>query len=368
MRGQWLGRVAGEVPGSVLLDLDERHDRYTGTALFVPDEVGIPSTIAFADTGSKADAVSFRALIYPVRESDRALMSRDDLAAAFPDVAHDQQAEIELKLTDAGLAVSYKTTVSSASGTLLRYEPSATSSYAPDTPMSWSEFKSQIESMDLESFVWRGQCGPWGLQTSFHRTGRVDLHRYVYEDIPRLQAVLLPHTKAFLEINSPLLTGGLYSLAQHYGYPTPLLDWTYSPYVAAFFAFRTLPKGDAGAPPARIFAFNRATWPQAIGQLTHLALARPHVTIMDLPALENDRALPQQAVAMVTNLQNIETFVRYQEQQHSQQFLLPFDLPWDERSVALRDLRTMGITAGSMFPGLDGTCEQLRHQYFETNY
>jgi hypothetical protein len=88
--------------------------------------------------------------------------------------------------------------------------------------------------------------------------------------------------------------------------------------------------------------------------------------MMDLPALENERALPQQAVAMVTNLQNIESFIRYQEQQHSQQFLISFDLPWTERSVALRDLRTMGITAGSMFPGMDGTCEQLRHQWFET--
>lgn len=366
MKGQWLGHLVGETPGNVVLDLDERRDRFTGTALFIPDDPELPSTVALADTGSKEDSLKFKAAVFPLREHDRRPMSKEELAAAFPNVAHDQQAEIELKLTEAGLFASYKTTVSSGSGTLLRYEPGAASTYAPSGSVSWSDFKSQIAEMDMDSFVWRGQCGPWSLQTSFHRTGRVDLKRYVEEDIRRLQSALIPHTKTFLEITSPLLTGGLYSLGQHYGYPTPILDWTYSPYVAAFFAFRTLPKGIDNPPAARIFAFNRATWPQAIGQLTNVALARPHVTVMDLPALENERAIPQQAVAMVTNLENIEAFIRYQEQQHSQQFLISFDLPWTERSAALRDLRTMGITAGSMFPGIDGTCEQLRHQWFET--
>ena len=367
MKGQWMGSLSGKVPGDVLLDLDERTDRYTGTALFIPHEAGVPSTVAFVDTGSKLEKVTFQAPIFPIEENDRAFMSREQLAEAHPEVAHDQQAQIDLTADGGGLAVSYKTSVSSASGVLLRYEPTATSSYVPSAPASWAEFKAQVEKMDVDNYVWRGQCGPWGLQTSFHRTGRVDLRRYVYEDIPRLQGALLPHTKTFLEMTSPLLTGGLYSLAQHHGYPTPILDWTYSPYVAAFFAFRTLPRtADEAAPPARIFAFNRAEWPQSIGQITHVAYARPHVTMMDLPALENDRAPPQQAVAMVTNVQNVEAFVRFAEQKHGYPFLIPFDLPWSERLHALRDLRTMGITAASMFPGIDGTCEQLRHRWFET--
>jgi hypothetical protein len=29
------------------------------------------------------------------------------------------------------------------------------------------------------------------------------------------------------------------------------------------------------------------------------------------------------------------------------------------------DLRYMGITAGSLFPGLDGMCEELKEQNFE---
>jgi hypothetical protein len=30
----------------------------------------------------------------------------------------------------------------------------------------------------------------------------------------------------------------------------------------------------------------------------------------------------------------------------------------------MKDLSTMGITAGSMFPGFDGIYEQLREKYF----
>jgi hypothetical protein len=60
-------------------------------------------------------------------------------------------------------------------------------------------------------------------------------------------------------------------------YPTPILDWTYSPFVAAYFAFKDLRKDNLGA----------------------------------------------------------------------------------------QDLALMGITAGSLFPGLDGACLQLKERYFD---
>jgi hypothetical protein len=41
-----------------------------------------------------------------------------------------------------------------------------------------------------------------------------------------------------------------------------------------------------------------------------------------------------------------------------QTYLQAIDLPVSDRSIVARDLATMGITAGSLLPGLDGACEQ----------
>ncbi len=41
------------------------------------------------------------------------------------------------------------------------------------------------------------------------------------------------------------------------------------------------------------------------------------------------------------------------------------DIQANERVVAMRDLRFMGITAGSMFPGIDSVWEEVRERNFE---
>jgi hypothetical protein len=45
--------------------------------------------------------------------------------------------------------------------------------------------------------------------------------------------------------------------------------------------------------------------------------------------------------------------------------LWAIDLPVSERKKVIQELGYMGITAGSLFPGLDGACEELRERNFE---
>jgi hypothetical protein len=47
------------------------------------------------------------------------------------------------------------------------------------------------------------------------------------------------------------------------------------------------------------------------------------------------------------------------------QFLRIVDLPKIERPNVMKELSVMGITAGSLFPGFDGACEELRERFFD---
>jgi len=73
--------------------------------------------------------------------------------------------------------------------------------------------------------------------------------------------------------------------------------------------------------------------------------------------------IPQQAASTVTNIDDIETYIRSKETK-DKVYLTAIDLPTREPRNVIRELSFMGITAGSLFPGLDGACEELRERNF----
>jgi hypothetical protein len=114
----------------------------------------------------------------------------------------------------------------------------------------------------------------------------------------------------------------------------------------------------------RIFIFDRRKWHE---NFKHIPFLRPtglNLSIMDFMPLENERAIPQQSVSTVTNIDDIEAYIAGAERTSGHIYLTVVDLPVYERPDVMRELRMMGITASTLFPGLDGVCEDLRERSF----
>lgn len=85
---------------------------------------------------------------------------------------------------------------------------------------------------------------------------------------------------------------------------------------------------------------------------------------MEPLALGNPRALPQQSVVALTNIDDVESYIRFIEGETKKTYLGVFDLDINYRVAALQSLSLMGITPGSLFPGIQGLCQQYRDRHF----
>jgi hypothetical protein len=369
MNGHWYGRYSGTNNGQIVIELDDRGEFFEGSAYAYDGNPSFPSTFAHIKTIDKSKQASVKVQLAPLDPRSGEITDWKSIVNLYPNnIIIPNEAQVDFDWNEKHLIVKWKTNIStSGAAELSKSEVENTSTCVPLAVTSWLEFKDYVTKLEHYRYIFRGQSTTKRLRTPFHRTGRGDMRRFFLEDVFTLHRHLSARTRHFFDLSNPMQNGAFLNLVQHHGYPTPLLDWTYSPFVAAFFAYQRIKRSEADGAPAdrkvRIFVFDKFQWCSDVQQILSTNVRWPHFSILEPVAIGNERLIPQQALSSFTTVDDIETYIQSKENE-TKRYLQVIDLPVRERDQIMRELGLMGITAGSLFPGLDGACEELRERFF----
>lgn len=277
--------------------------------LDVPDEVILHY---FEDEGRKGGAFICRVEIAAKEWTLRPFLwldvGEDGKSLVVPTLSPERTTirdQTYAKLTETESGDAFEGTWSTPDGEsgglfLSRMLPEPTLKLEVETIASWGEFKVWVNKarreMDAASFRGHGS-NEFKLQTSFHRAGLNRVERFVNGRLQEFTA----HAEAILnekfDGGSPKDTATILGLAQHHGLPTPMLDWTGSPYVAAFFAFSDALQEQATRPNVRfvrVFALSRWFMDRFSPSIVVLKQIRPFAEWLQISARLNPRLYMQQ--------------------------------------------------------------------------
>jgi hypothetical protein len=370
LNGQWIGKYTGTTEGDIHVNIDEDESNYRGVAYLFNTDRNLPISVAYFSTANKESDFSFRTeMIRAIDLATAQAVPWENVKAKYPEgTVFSSHADVKGSFDAKSLTMSWTTDVGVTGNCVLPRSRAAEPSELVPEEHDWSTYKNYGIELASKHLLFRGQRKQWRLRTPFHRSGRANMHQFAMNDVPALYRHLSARTTHPFRLDNQDEYGAFLNLVQHHGYPTPILDWTYSPYVAAFFAYRGISNAEAAvAPPeakVRVLVFDSGAWTRSLQAITVLIHPQLHVTLRELIGFDNERMVPQQAASTFTSVDDMETYIRSRETAEKK-YLRAIDLPVRERKRVISELSYMGITAGSLFPGLDGACEELKERNFD---
>lgn len=367
--GQWIASNTNKFPQFVM-DLDRTPEGSKGRAYAISQNASLPSAVCNIALKTNKKQFSQTVFLEPFDAFHGQVLTARQVKEFFPDSSLPDRFDLQFERTSRDeIRLSLNGPPESASPIILtRSRPPKYSDVKAESGVnSWESFRKEVSTFAFREFIFRGQQEPFSLQTSFHRTNRKDLVRYLSEDVQQLHHSIAGSVKHVFNLAIPQDLGAMLSLAQHHGFPTPLLDWSYSPFVAAWFAFSKVSKqrmrkatdGDV----VRIYCLHRSELIK-FQQFLKLTFTLPHTSLLDALPIENNRAVPQQGVLMSTNIQDVEAHLYNLGQAQKVALLKAYDIPVGEADRAMNELAMMGITRSTLMPGIDSICADLRRSLF----
>jgi len=246
---------------------------------------------------------------------------------------------------------------------------------------SWERFHEVVLSSRYANWAFRGQSDAnWPLDSTLRRrlrTTRINPEAWIDQE-SRVIRIFQRKAHLFLEhIPTEDDTFQWLAIMQHHGAPTRLLDFTWSPYVAAFFALENA-AGDsaiwAASPPAlsrplQWTSARKQMNPEEIGPWDkgnfekYFLPNKRNFIVYGEPRIMNQRLISQSGTFIIpsTLARPVEDIVSTYPR--PKDVLVKFILKTRNiRERAMLELYTMNVTYYSLFPGLDGLGRSMGYE------
>lgn len=232
---------------------------------------------------------------------------------------------------------------------------------------NWEKFNEIISkhAEEEDQYYYRGQNDyDYKLIDSFRRTKPSD------PSISYYRSEILPKVKQEF-VKRGLSTGNseadFLAILQHHGFPTPLLDWTCDPFVAAYFACKEDEHASKNKDVA-IFFFKMNEW-----KSSHNSETVECIEDLLIDGTDNLRFTCQRARGTIVNVNDglLSTMLK-NSFSYPRTFFRQLILPASEKLNLLKELDARGYNESMMFPPtpksnmLDGLCKELKDIYFPT--
>ena len=262
----------------------------------------------------------------------------------------------------------------------------------------WQEFECKIKDLRKEfqkprQLVFRGVAdSTWPLKTTLERYQSVGMS---FADYYQVITVVQPHIQSFTKTTwdeiepyqeierlaakydkldfhlwgGRLRAYGYMAYLRHHGFPSPLMDWTRSPYIAAFFAFNVPPKDP---PPERIAIFAYCERPTG-GKI--FSSDKPRIFRLGPNVRTHRRHHLQQGeytICLLWEHNGPWRFVPHEmvfgrtSSTQDQDMLWKLTIPWTERIKVMKSLDDHNVNAVSLIESDAALLETLAFRQFST--
>lgn len=247
---------------------------------------------------------------------------------------------------------------------------------------SWAQFQAVVAGPELVGWAFRGQeNSTWALESTIGRILRTfNVHPSVWsQQEERVNRVFRRKAHLFLDhIPADEDDFQWLALMQHHGAPTRLLDFTWSPYVALFFAL------ERASTSAAVWAICA---PRVWQQKHKIPGIRNRVNTSDLylrepgnyrkwylngtvpfvvqgePFVMNQRLIAQSGTFVVPGVIDRSVDVILTSYSHTDKLMVKLVIDAKKlRDEFMLHLYTMNITNASLFPGMDGLARSLNYE------